>query len=73
MQTRPLWGLRAGRVGWVIDEWPRTRILFEDGRDVHVSEALDSVLDVTDDYVDDLDAIFEHVSTTSGTFRKKNA
>ena len=53
IQTEIWYGLAAGRACWVISEWPKTAVIFDDGRITHMSEGLDKVLKETDEYVKD--------------------
>jgi len=70
VQVRDYYGLRAGRVGWVTDVWPRTRILFEDGREPDIHAEFCSVLEETDDYIEDVDALRESISNKKRAKRR---
>jgi len=71
VQTKDYVGLKAGRVGWVTSEWPRTRVLFDDGREPDISEELCNVLKSTDEFCEDLEELRERVHSTKNKFHKK--
>lgn len=71
VQIKDYHGLPAGRLGWVMDTWPKTRILFEDGRESSMSSDLCPVLEATDMYEDDLDTLRDEIMRVSGRTPRK--
>lgn len=54
LQKKDWFGRKKGRTGWVINEWPKTIILFDDGLETHMSNSLDDCLESTGEVSDDL-------------------
>ena len=57
VQTKDYYGLRRGRVGWVTQTWPVTRVLFEDGTEPDMHKELCLTLEATDEYCDDVELL----------------
>ena len=74
VQTEVYYGLPDGRQGWVTNVWPMTSILFWDGRECHMSDELDKVLDVTNEYEEDLEGLRDRILRSAkgfSTMRRK--
>lgn len=61
IQTKEYFGLKEGRVGWVIRTGPTTAVLFEDGRCSTVPPEFCECLEGTDDYTDNVAELEERI------------
>ena len=61
VQTKSWYGTPKGRVGWVTDVWPKTKVLFEDGREPNLSAEFSEILEPTEEYYEDIESLRERI------------